>query len=370
MKRKYLGITVLTIACIMVAGCSLSGEANTQKTVTINDDVQLDSSLADSNLAIVHTSTIPVTEKADFKGFRDEHIYYTKNGAINTLHLPTQVESKLSDQEFFALSENGNRALSRIDDQMYVLDFTTKTEKLIEEGSEEYLYFADDEGKEIFYVEFRDEFKIHVINVDSSEVRTWDLTNIFKLDNFELNSIKKDEDGIYIVGDSIENGYGLYHLNNAGEIKTISNLTNIDSMYQFEFIDSTNIIFNDTYKGKTGIYLLNLESNEVTQFVAGGKDDEGVWTPFYKLSPDKSKILFDTPVQVGNDYKSNVYMAELVNNQLVNTVRIMENAELGAVIMLSGHWSQDSKTAYISTFKPCKTGNTFIDTVEIFTIQE
>ncbi|MFJ7735397.1 TolB family protein [Lysinibacillus sp. NPDC097287] len=367
MKRKYLGIAALTVASIMAAGCSLSGEANTQETVTINEDVQLDSSLADSKLAVAHTSTIPVTENADFRGFRGEHIYYTKNGTTNTLNLDTQEESKLADQEFFALSENGNRALSRIDDQMYVLDFATKTEKLIEEGSEEYLYFADDKGKEIYYVEFRDKFQVHVINVDSSEVETWDLTNILKWDNFSLTSIKQDDEGIYVVGDSIENGFGLYHVNHDGKMKTIANLTDIESMDHYDFIDSNKIIFNDTYKGKTGIYLLNLESNEVTQLVAGGKDDEGIWTPFYKLSPDKSKILFDTPVQVGDEYKGNVYMAELVNDQLVNTVRIMEQAELGSVIMNSGHWSSDSKTAYISTSKP---RSMIIDAIEVFTIQE
>lgn len=367
MKRKYLGIAVLTVASIMVAACSLSGEANIQKTVTINEDVQLDSSLADSNLAVAHTSTIPVTENADFRSFRGEHIYYTKNGATNTLNLHTQAESKLADQEFFALSENGNRALSRIDDRMYVLDFATKTEKLIEEGSEEYLYFADDEGKEIFYVEFRDKFQIHVINVDSSEVETWDLTNIFKWDNFSLSSIKKGDKGIYVVGDSIENGYGLYHLNHDRELKTISNLTDIESMNQYDCIDSTKIIFNDFYKGKTGVYLLNLESNEVTQLVAGGKSAEGIWTPSYKLSPDKSKILFGTSVQVGDEYKNNIYMAELVDDQLVNTVRIMENVDLGAVISYSGHWSSDSKTAYISTSKP---GSMIINAIEVFTIQE
>lgn len=60
-------------------------------------------------------------------------------------------------------------------------------------------------------------------------------------------------------------------------------------------------------------------------------------------------------------------MAEFVDDQLVNTVRIMENADLNAVIMLSGHWSADSTTAYVSTYTP---GIEFIDPIEVFTIQE
>ena len=367
MKRKYLGIAALTVASILVAGCSLSGEANTPKTTTINEDVQLESSLADSTLDVAHQSTIPVTENADYRGFRGENIYYNNNGATHLLNINTQETTKLADEEFYALSDNGNRALSQIDDEIYVLDFATKSKNLIGEGSEHDFYFADASGQEVINLIYSEKPKVHVINVDSSEVNTWDLTNIFELDHFELNSIQKDEDGIYIVGDSIENGYGLFHLNYAGEMKTISNLTNIDSMDQFDFIDSTKIIFNDTYKGKTGIYLLDLQSDKVTQLVAGGKSDEGIWTPFYNLSPDNSKILFDTPVQVGNKYKSNVYMAEFVNNQLVNTVRIMEQADIGSVIMDSGHWSTDSKTAYISTSKP---GSSIIDASEVFTIQE
>ena len=366
MKRNYLGVAVLTVASILVAGCSLSGEANTKKTITINEDVQLDSSLADSTLAVAHQSTIPVSEKADYKGFQGDNIYYNKNGATHLFNILTQETTKLADEEFFTLSDNGNRALSQIDDKMYVLDFVTNTKKIIGEGTkDDLIYFADADGKEVLNVNYW-KLQVQVINVDSSEVATWDLTNIFKLDSFELNSVKKDEEGIYVTGDSIENGYGVYHLNKEGEMKTISNLTNIESMDQFDFIDSNKIIFNDTYKGKTGIYLLDLKSNEVTQLVAGGKSDEGIWTPFYKLSPDHSKILFDTPVQVGNTYKSNVYMAELVNDQLVNAVRIMEQADLGSVIMYSGHWSSDSKTAYISTSKP---RSMIIDAIEVFTIQ-
>lgn len=369
MKRKLQGLTILTLASIVAAGCSLTGKADMQKTVTINENVQLESSLADSSLAVAHEKTIPLPIKADYTGFQGNKIYYNQNDGTHLINAETLVKSKLADKPFFALSENGNRALSFFDEKIYVLDFETNTEKLIGhgDGTETYLYyFADAEGKEVIHVNSSEGLTVQVFDVDSSEVATWDLTDQFELNGFTLTSIKRDADGIYVAADSLENGYGLYHLDPEGKIKTISSLENIESLDTYDFIEPTKIIFNDIYKGKSGIFIMDLLTSEVTQLVAGGKDEEGIWIPFYKLSPDHSKILFDTPVQVGKEYKTNVYMAELVNNQLANTVRIMENADLYAVISSTGFWSPDSKTAYISTSKP---ESELIDAVEVFTLQ-
>ncbi|MFD2442519.1 hypothetical protein ACFSO7_00670 [Bacillus sp. CGMCC 1.16607] len=367
MKRKFQGLAVLTLAGIVATGCSLTGKADMQKTVTINENVQLESSLADSSLAVAHEKTVKLPVKADYTGFHGDKIYFNQKGGSYLINTETLDESKLADKSFFAISENGNRALSLVDDKIYILDFETKTEKIIGHGTETYLYyFADAAGKEVIHMENDKKLSVNVIDVDSSEVTTWDLTKKFEVNNFNLTSIKRDTNGIYISASSLENGYGLYHLDTNGEMKTVSTLDKINSLDHYDFISPTKIIFNDIYKGKSGIFIIDLQSNEVTQIVAGGEDEEGIWVPFYKLSPDHSKILFDTPVQVGDKYKTNVYMAELVNNQLENTVRIMENADLYAVISTTGFWSSDSKIAYISTSKP---GNESIDTVEVFTLQ-
>lgn len=369
MKRKFQGLAILTLASMVAAGCSLTGKANMQETVTINDNVQLESSLADSSLAVIHEKTIPLPIKADYTGFHGDKVYYNQNDGTHLINAETLVKSKLADKPFFALSENGNRALSLVDEKIYVLDFEANTEKLIGQGdrTETYLYyFADAEGKEVIHVESGEKLTVQVFDVDSLEVATWDLSDQFELNGFTLTSIKRDSDGIYVAAESLKNGYGLYHLDHSGKAKTVSSLENIESLATYDFIEPNKIIFNDIYKGKSGIFIMDLLTNEVTQLVAGGKDEEGIWVPFYKLSPDHSKILFDTPVQVGNEYKTNVYMAELVNNQLANTVRIMENADLFAVISLTGFWSPNSKTAYISTSKP---DNEWLDTIEVFTIQ-
>jgi len=79
MKRKLQGLTILTLASIVAAGCSLTGKADMQKTVTINENVQLESSLADSSLAVTHEKTIPLPIKADYTGFQGNKIYYNQN---------------------------------------------------------------------------------------------------------------------------------------------------------------------------------------------------------------------------------------------------------------------------------------------------
>ncbi|MBY0122788.1 hypothetical protein [Bacillus sp. S/N-304-OC-R1] len=367
MKKKFQGLAVITLVGFVAAGCSLTGKADMQKTVTINDNVQLESSLADSSLAVTHEKSVKLPIKADYTGFHGDKIYFNQDGGAHLINTETLVKKKLADKPFFAVSENGNRALSLVNQKIYVLDFQTNSEKLIGHGTETYpYYFADADGKEVIHVESGEQIKVHVMNVDTSEAKTWEMNKWFETNNFTLTSVKKDENGIYVAAQSKEHGKGLYHLDYNDKLKVISTLADINSMDYYDFIGPNQIIFSDLYKGKSGVFLMNLQSNEVTQLVAGGKDEEGIWVPFYKLSPDHSKILFDTPVQVENEYKTNVYMAELENNKIKNTVRILENADLYAVISLTGSWSANSKTAYISTSKP---GDPNIHTVEIFNLQ-
>ena len=250
-----------------------------------------------------------------------------------------------------------------------MVDFESGTEKEIGSGAEmdEY-YFADAEGNEVIHISYTaSKIQVQVIEVDTLKIASWDLTHQFELDGLVLSNVHRDIDGIYVIGTSVERGFGLYHLNHNGEIKTVSTLPDVDEgVESYDFIEPNKIIFNHTYKGKSGIYLMDLLTNEVTLLVAGGEDEEGIWTPSYKLSPDKEKLLFDTPVQAGDGYKTNIYMAEIIDGKLANEVQIMENADLYAIISLAGAWSADSKTAYVGT---TTAEDKFIDAVEIFTIQ-
>jgi hypothetical protein len=160
---------------------------------------------------------------------------------------------------------------------------------------------------------------------------------------------KKADNGIYVTGENQDGEYGLYQILDGDEIKPVTRLDNSLMVDSYDFLSPTSIIFSGEVNQQTGIYIKDLTKDEAKLLVAGGEDEEGRWTPTFKLSPDKRKILFDTPVQVGEEYKTNVYVAEITEEELVNTARLIENGDLFAVISLSGNWSADSKTAYVFT---------------------
>lgn len=378
MKRKIQGFTMLAIVTVFAAGYAIQSKADTEKTVTITEDVRLESSLSDSAIGVSHEGTIsveiPVSETSNYTGFLGNQIIFNRDGATNRVSIPDLEESEIAAHEFNEVSENGKRALSRDGAQVYVVDFESGTEKEIMSGAEmdEY-YFADAEGNEVIHImDTSEKIQIQTIEVATLKIENWDLTSLFKLDGLYLSNILKDKDGIYLTGESIDQGPGLYHLNYDGELRLIIALPESDSpilgsvINSYDFLDPDNIIFNGMYNEKSGIFLMDLLSGEVTQLVAGGEDEEGIWTPSYKLSPDKEKLLFDTPVQVGDGYKTNIYMAEIMDGKLVNEVQIVGNADLYAIISMAGAWSADSKTAYVGT---TTTEDKFIDAVEIFTIQ-
>ncbi|MDI2586572.1 hypothetical protein OR571_05345 [Psychrobacillus sp. NEAU-3TGS] len=367
MKRKWQGIAVLTISSLIATGCTLNGDAST-KTVTISEDVKLESALTDGSIIAKHDGSIPIDVKVNYPGFKGNNIFYNQNKATYHLDLKTMKKEKIADKPFYLLSENGNRALSLVNEEFYVLDFQTNTKQFIGTGSEEYLtYFGDEEGSTVIQIiHKKSDIVLEKTNLSTNQKTSWTISDMFEWDGLSISSFQTSSNGIYIVGKSLEEGYGFYHLTDNREIEQLSPLEKIDSMDRYHFLDEETIIFNDIYNGKSGIYTLNLKTEQVTQLVAGGEDEEGIWVPFYKLSPDKNKILFDAPVQVGKEYKTNVYVAELINGKVSNPSLIMQNADLYAVISYTGYWSQDSNTVFISTTIP---GEETIDTVEVFQVQ-
>ncbi|MCG7346166.1 hypothetical protein MHZ92_18820 [Sporosarcina sp. ACRSL] len=367
MKRKWQGIAVLALSSMIAAGCTISGEA-TSKTVTISEDVKLQSALTDGSLNVKHEGSIPIEVEANYTGFKGDQLFYNQNKATYRLKLETMKKEKIADEPFYLLSEDGQRALSLVNGEFYVLDFELNTKQFIGTGSAEHMtYFGNSNGSTVIQIIHKEsDILLEKTNLSTDQKTSWKISDMFDWDGLSISSFQTSSNGVYIVGKSLQEGYGFYHLTEKGEMEQLSPLEKIDSIDRYHFLDEETIIFNDVYNGKSGIYTLNLKTEQVTQLIAGGEDEEGVWVPFYKLSPDKSKILFDAPVQVGKEYKANVYIAELANGQISNSSLIMQNADLYAVIAYTGYWSEDSNTVFISTSTP---GNEMIDTVEVFQVQ-
>jgi len=362
MKKSWIGFSSLVLASSLLAGC---GAANAGDMKVLSSNVKEQSLAQESMLQVVkkESHVIPVT--AEYNGISSNAVFFNENGKTMKYDLTTKATEQLGDLEFYDLSSNGQRALARDGVDTYVLDFPSGEKYFVGSGGEDYeYYFADDEGKNVFYVEGNVSTRVvHLIGVDTATVQNWSLDQ-YDLNNFTINGAVLGVDGAYATiydGQKDE----LYKLGFDGEIVKVNDLEGFDTIGHFHFLNESTIIFNDMYEGQSGIYTLNLQTNEVVQLVAGGEDDEGIWVPFYRLSPDKTKILFDMPVQVGKEYKSNVFVGNLTDKGVTDISNVMVSADLFAVIDSVARWSEDSTTVSIATNVDREIE---IDTVEVFEI--
>jgi len=352
MKRITIGITSLALASIL-AGCSQTSEAQTEHTVTTEENVQLISSLDDSTLQVQHeTISFPkgVSTNTAYSGFLGPQFYFNTDDGIYVFNVESETYEKVADGSFDGIAENGQRALTSINDVTYVVDFKSmKKTKITTSNFNDLIFFANDEGSKVFYITYEnpEEIIFDLIDVETKAKQSWSV----KGNNFTLTA-KKAEDGIYVVGEIGDSEYGIYQIKDNQEVVKITDLDNSSMFDAFYFLSETKIIFSGSVDNQTGIYMKDINTDKTTLLVAGGKSKEGIWTPTFSLSPDKSKILFDTPVQVGEEFKGDIYVAELSieDKQLKNTTRLIEHGDLFAVVAYSGKWSMDSKTAYIATY--------------------
>lgn len=361
MNKKWNRLAWVALASLVVAGCSVQGSAETPETIVINEDVQLESSLADSSLDVSRQQDIEVGRKIAYKGSiresNDKKMYFNENGKLHSLDLRTGEEQQLAEREAFDVSENSNWAMSYEEGEISIHNLKNGKMQLLGNGSPEDPTFIGDKAA---YFDYNAQQLIEM-SMEKDETAAWDLSNY---PDATIFSIKKVGDDVYLAARD-EEGFSIHRLGNQGEITSVVNFEGKGTSFsEFDILQNGSVIFNGDYGGKTGIFYWDKETNDMQLLVSGGKDKEGIWTPFYKLSPDESKILFDTPVQIEDDFKTNVYMAELVDGQLTNSVRIMENADLYSVITYSGHWSEDSKTAYITTVKDTE----YIGNIAVFNV--
>lgn len=348
MNRKWKGLAWVALASLVIAGCSAQGSEEMKKTVVINDNVQLESSLADSSLDVTRQQDIEVKREIAYTGIINKpdvkKVYFNENGTFHSLDLKTGEEKKIAEYEVKEMSDDGQRVISYDDEdgELYVHNLQNGGKYFVEGGSPEHTRFVGNEVAQFDYTTRQ----LRLINIEENETYVWDLN---RFSDATISSLENGKDGIYLAARE-EASYGIHLLGEQGKIQPIVNLEGKDTaIIEFDVLQSGSVIFNGNYDGKTGIFYWDKEMNEVQLLVSGGKDQEGIWTPFYNLSSDESKVLFDTPVQVEDKYKANIYLAELKDGQLTNSVRIMENVDLFSVILYSSKWSEDSNTVYIMT---------------------
>ena len=346
-SNKMKGMALLTAMSLLVGGCSTP---STQKEpVVITDDVKSDSAVADGSLTVERQPDVEVFERITPEPYdqpvTDETIVYNKNEALYSMDLKEKTTEQVAEHEAFAVSENGKWALSfeNEEGELYVHNLQSGEMKKLEDASPDDTQFLDNE---VFYRYFTTQ-TIARVDPETDKRQTWDMS---EFENYSLAYMVKNQELLYIAAESEKDGYGIYQLLDEGVIKNVLSLEGTENdISDISILPGGSILFQGTMAGKDGIFHWDRQSGDIKKLLSAGEDQEGKFINFYNLSPDKSKLLYDMPVQVGEEYKSDIYVAELKDGELINDTRIMENTELYRAISFTGGWSADSNTIYIKT---------------------
>lgn len=256
--------------------------------------------------------------------------------------------TKFKTFEIITASESGKKILYEDKaNNVYAYDFALNKSTLLfksvgkrDEGSD--VQFADAEGRFAVLFRFFPKSGFVVANCETGESKKVDLNNKELKSNFIYTMDGKE---IYFrAGNKKENKSELsvINLDESEEIKSVfengeSNIFHMDIIN-----DGKSMIFSGEYNKEEGIFIYDLEKKSIVKVVSGGKDNEGVWCPTYSLSPDQKRIVFD--MITNEPGLNNIFVAKLEENELQSKTLIMEKVDLGAVIMISTNWNQDSNS--------------------------
>ncbi|MFE8699609.1 hypothetical protein ACFYKX_03110 [Cytobacillus sp. FJAT-54145] len=347
------GLIGVTLAVSVLTGCGVFDTAQGEgKTIVISDDVALQSTMEDAEVSLSKPEKVSLNEKITYQqllGVANEELYFVKNNSLYQSDLAGINPVKIEDIEVKELSKNHKKALSVENGKikLYNLD----TNEVVDLGNYKEndgdVGFADQEGNYICYYSFSTNNYI-LIDTETKKEKSLDFKKLFNKKDFSFERPTIYKDSIYLSTHTGKDGTALYKVSFDQKKEMILGFPHKgDQIARYDFLNDDTIIFNGTYNEESGIYVYNIKDQEINKIVSGGTDSEGTWTPFYSLSPDGKKLLFDTVVREDDKFFNNVYLAMLEDGKLTRNIRILEKAELPAVIALLGSWSEDSSTFFI-----------------------
>ncbi|MDI3480761.1 MAG: hypothetical protein PWQ97_416 [Tepidanaerobacteraceae bacterium] len=362
MNRKIKSLTGCLCLCIMFAAAGLAGcafreyPARADSMVILSQDVLRQSTIEDKTVKVPQTREISLQQSI---GYRDilaidgQHILYRKDHVLYTVDMNGLNPQLLANLDVNEASRDGKKVMYLDKDQYFVYDLKSKskTPLIKKQGQDGEPYFADEKGGYVSYFDFKHS-NLNVIDTQTSETHALDFKKLFTLENFMLEDVKIYMDKVYVATHSKKDGYGIYELSFDGQKKAIVQYPpekqDSDTLAGFDLINGgKTVIFNGTYDDESGIFFYDVDKKSLTKVISGGLDKEGQWTPFYSLSPDGTKIVFDNIVRDKDTVKNDIYVADITDGGLSQAIRIMENVKMPAVISLMAHWSDDSSKLYI-----------------------
>ncbi|HHY20492.1 MAG TPA: hypothetical protein GX525_01125 [Bacilli bacterium] len=373
-RRKITGALLFALLGVFVTGCSLSGEALSPPTIVINENVELESSLADSYLELTREADLTFNQAITFRELSkidEKYALYNQKNRFYKYDFENGSMTKLVDKEISTISEDGTKALAITTNAAFVYHLDTMEEKKIDVTGKDELFFVDKKGDFVGYFDSA-EATANIIDVNTNRKIVYELDNYFTVENMMISKIIMEGDSMYLSIHTQKDGYNIYKIDANKQAKALLPSTKNDILLaDFDVLADGRVIFDGFYGEGSGLFLFNPNNKQVKQLIAGGKDSEGKWTPSFKLSPDGTKIMFDMPVQVMGKFKTNIYMAELHDEKVVNSMRILEQVDTPAVISIVGFWSADSTTALIalSDEDAKEYDRTIVEQIAVFKLQ-
>jgi hypothetical protein len=257
------------------------------------------------------------------------------------------------------MSKNGSRALSVNSQGIFVYDVEADKSVKLTGPTDHDVTFADPKGD---YISYWDSIRLSYVFIHTSSLEKKEVAmgKLFNLRDFSINEASIHNHFIYLSVHQPKQGNAIYKITPANKKELVLSLPQKeDRIVRFDIINDNLLVFNGTYNEESGIFFYQMDKQVVNKVVSGGKTTEGTWTPFYSISPDGTKLLFDESAPEGSKFYTNVYIAHIESNQLTRSIRIIEKAELPAVIDLLAYWKVDSSAFYI--LRSSKLGNGYSD---------
>ncbi|MHC0039671.1 hypothetical protein [Pseudoneobacillus sp. C159] len=351
------GIIGLSLAVVTLTGCGVVHGQD--KTVIVSDNVAVRSSMDDAEVAVSKPLEINLKERMTYRellGISNDQIYFTKNEGLFKTDLTSGKSVYIHDMPIKELSKDGSRALSVNSQGIFVYDVEgDKSIKLA--GPTDYdVTFADPKGEYISYFDFNRSSYVF-IHTSSTETKEVAMAKLFTLKDFSFNKASIRNNAIYLSVHQPKEGNAIYKITPDNKKELVLSLPHKeDQIARFDIIHDNLLVFNGTYNEESGIFFYRMDKQVIHKVVSGGKTSEGIWTPFYSISPDGSRMLFDESAPEGGKFYTNVYIANIEANQLTRSIRIIEKAELPAVIDLLAYWKGDSSAFYIPRSKKSISG--------------
>ncbi|OIJ21514.1 hypothetical protein BKP45_01730 [Anaerobacillus alkalidiazotrophicus] len=348
------GVLGATMAAMLLTGCNslgiVQGEGNT---VVVSEDVVLESIITDAKVAVSQPEQISLDQKINHRELLkidENQILYMKDNSLYSTNLNHSSPNLIKELPVRELSNDGRKALSVENGTISIYNIETgETAEFTDlDESIDGISFADPKGNYISYYSFESS-RLVIIDTNTAVKTLIDLNDLFNNPtNFSFSGSVIHNDDIYLRTHIQGEGSAIYKIKPDHSVEKIVSTKELnDNIFDFEFVNDDLLVFNGIINKEPGIFLYDIPNQEANKVVSGGTSSEGTWIPSYSISPDGSKMLFNTILHKGDEFLDNVFIATIENNNLSRSIQIIQNAHLPAVIKILAHWSNNSSAFFI-----------------------